>query len=61
MGGESKGLGRLVRQKCHQVVRIPMGGRVESLNVSVAGALLMYEAVRAQAPAPAIEGGKSSL
>ena len=59
MGGESKGLGRLVRQKCHQVVRIPMGAQVESLNVSVAGALLMYEAVRAQALAPRSEGGEA--
>lgn len=60
MGGESKGLGRLVRQKCHQVVRIPMSGQVGSLNVSVAGALLMYEAVRnrvASTPAAGGEGG----
>ena len=47
MGGEHKGLGRLVSQKCHQVVRIPMRGRVDSLNVSVAAALLMYETTRA--------------
>jgi 23S rRNA (guanosine2251-2'-O)-methyltransferase len=46
MGGEHKGLGRLIEKTCHQVVRIPMRGQVGSLNVSVAGALLMYEAVR---------------
>jgi 23S rRNA (guanosine2251-2'-O)-methyltransferase len=46
VGGEHKGLGRLVSQKCHEVVRIPMRGKVESLNVSVAAALLMYESVR---------------
>lgn len=46
MGGEHKGLGRLVSQKCHQVVRIPMRGGVSSLNVSVAAALLMYETTR---------------
>ncbi|NDD27016.1 MAG: 23S rRNA (guanosine(2251)-2'-O)-methyltransferase RlmB [Proteobacteria bacterium] len=47
VGGEHKGLGRLVSQKCHQVVRIPMRGEVDSLNVSVAAALLMYESTRA--------------
>lgn len=47
IGGEHKGLGRLVGQKCHQVVRIPMRGECGSLNVSVAAALLMYEAARA--------------
>lgn len=46
LGGEHKGLGRLVGERCTQVVRIPMRGKVSSLNVSVAGALLMYEAVR---------------
>lgn len=46
VGGEHKGLGRLVAEKCHQVVRIPMRGKVASLNVSVAAALLMYETMR---------------
>lgn len=46
IGGEHKGLGRLVAQNCDQVVRIPMRGRVASLNVSVAASLLMFEAMR---------------
>jgi 23S rRNA (guanosine2251-2'-O)-methyltransferase len=50
LGGEQKGLGRLVKTRCTKVVRIPMQGEVSSLNVSVAGALLMYEALRARRP-----------
>lgn len=46
IGGEGAGLGRLVRQRCDHVVRIPMQGRVSSLNAAVAGALLMFEVVR---------------
>ncbi|NHM28661.1 23S rRNA (guanosine(2251)-2'-O)-methyltransferase RlmB [Desulfofundulus sp. TPOSR] len=46
IGGEDKGLGRLVREKCDQLVRLPMAGRVGSLNASVAAALLAYEVVR---------------
>ncbi len=46
VGNEGKGIRRLVRQKCDQLVRIPMGGSFESLNASVAGAIVMYEAMR---------------
>jgi 23S rRNA (guanosine2251-2'-O)-methyltransferase len=46
LGGEGGGLHEKVRQKCDHVVRIPMRGRVSSLNVSVAGAIVMYEAAR---------------
>ncbi|WP_027356980.1 23S rRNA (guanosine(2251)-2'-O)-methyltransferase RlmB [Desulfofundulus thermocisternus] len=46
IGGEDRGLGRLVREKCDQLVRLPMAGRVGSLNASVAAALLAYEVVR---------------
>lgn len=46
VGGEGSGLHRLVRERCDLAVRLPMLGEVESLNVSVAGALLMYEVVR---------------
>ncbi|MDA8065792.1 MAG: 23S rRNA (guanosine(2251)-2'-O)-methyltransferase RlmB [Thermaerobacter sp.] len=49
LGGEGKGLSRLVREGCDLLVRIPMRGTLASLNVSVAGALLMYEAVRQRA------------
>ena len=46
IGGEDKGLGRLVKEKCDILVKFPMSGRVNSLNVSVAAALVLFEAVR---------------
>jgi len=46
VGGEGSGLSRLVEKTCDFLVSIPMAGRVSSLNASVAGAILMYEAVR---------------
>ena len=46
LGAEGKGLRPLVRRICDDAVRIPLGGEVESLNVSVAAALLLYEARR---------------
>jgi len=46
VGSEGSGLGRLVRETCDILVRIPLRGRIDSLNASVAGALVLYEAVR---------------
>jgi 23S rRNA (guanosine2251-2'-O)-methyltransferase len=46
LGGEGGGLHEKVRERCDVVVQIPMRGRVSSLNVSVAGAIVMYEAAR---------------
>jgi len=46
LGAEGQGLRRLTRERCDQVVRIPMFGQVESLNVSVAAALCLYETRR---------------
>jgi 23S rRNA (guanosine2251-2'-O)-methyltransferase len=46
MGGEEKGLRRLTREHCDLLVRIPMLGAVESLNVSVAAGVCLFEAVR---------------
>ena len=46
IGAEGKGLGRLVKENCDMLVRIPMQGGVNSLNASAAGAILMYEVVR---------------
>lgn len=46
MGAEGSGLRQLVRRSCDELVAIPMRGAVESLNVSVASAVCLYEAVR---------------
>ncbi|MCU7839144.1 MAG: 23S rRNA (guanosine(2251)-2'-O)-methyltransferase RlmB [Candidatus Thiodiazotropha sp. (ex Troendleina suluensis)] len=46
MGGEGKGLRRLTGEQCDLLVKLPMAGSVESLNVSVAGGISLYEAVR---------------
>ena len=46
IGNEGKGISRLVKEKTDFLLRIPMQGRVSSLNASVAAALFMYEAVR---------------
>lgn len=46
LGGEGGGLHELVRRSCDYLLRIPMAGQVSSLNVSVAGAVVMYEADR---------------
>lgn len=46
IGAEGKGIGRLVKENCDILVRMPMYGGVNSLNASAAGAVLMYEAVR---------------
>jgi 23S rRNA (guanosine2251-2'-O)-methyltransferase len=46
MGGEGRGLHRLVRETCDQHASIPLQGPVESLNVSVATGIILYEALR---------------
>lgn len=46
IGNEAKGISRLVKETCDFLVRIPMYGQLNSLNASVAAALLLYEAVR---------------
>ncbi len=46
LGGEHRGLRRLVRERCDILVRLPMLGKIESLNISVAAAVVLYEVVR---------------
>src|ERR1051326_6573590 len=46
LGSEGHGLHRLVREHCDTLVRIPVAGKLESLNVSVAAGVLLYEARR---------------
>jgi 23S rRNA (guanosine2251-2'-O)-methyltransferase len=46
LGGEADGLRRLTREHCDQLVKIPMPGSTESLNVSVATGVSLFEAVR---------------
>jgi 23S rRNA (guanosine2251-2'-O)-methyltransferase len=46
MGAEGRGLRRLTRERCDRLVRLPMLGQVESLNVSVAAGVCLYEALR---------------
>jgi len=46
LGGEGNGLHRLTAEKCDVLVKIPMYGRIESLNVSVAAGVILSEAVR---------------
>ncbi|OGX68245.1 MAG: 23S rRNA (guanosine(2251)-2'-O)-methyltransferase RlmB [Paenibacillus sp. RIFOXYA1_FULL_44_5] len=46
IGNESKGIGRLIKEKCDFIVNLPMFGQINSLNASVAAGILMYEVLR---------------
>lgn len=46
IGSEGRGLGRLVREKCDGLISLPMLGKINSLNASVAASVLTYEVVR---------------
>jgi 23S rRNA (guanosine2251-2'-O)-methyltransferase len=48
VGSEGEGLSRLTREKCDFLVRLPMTGRVESLNAAVAGSIVLYLAAQAR-------------
>ena len=46
VGSEGQGLARLVKERCDEVVRLPMRGRINSLNASVATGIVLYEVIR---------------
>ncbi|WAA12376.1 23S rRNA (guanosine(2251)-2'-O)-methyltransferase RlmB [Fervidibacillus halotolerans] len=50
IGSEGKGIGKLVKENCDFLIRLPMKGHVTSLNASVAAAILMYEVYRKRYP-----------
>ncbi|MCI7766528.1 MAG: 23S rRNA (guanosine(2251)-2'-O)-methyltransferase RlmB [Oscillospiraceae bacterium] len=51
IGSEGFGMGRLIKEKCDFLVKLPMYGKITSLNASVAAGIFMYEAVRQRASA----------
>ena len=51
LGAEDKGISKSVRERCDEVVSIPQGGRIGSLNVAVAGAVAMFEVARRRSAA----------
>jgi 23S rRNA (guanosine2251-2'-O)-methyltransferase len=57
LGREGAGLHDLVRRTCDHLLRIPMAGGVSSLNVSAAGAVVLYEAFRQRRNAARVQGG----
>ncbi|UCD85553.1 MAG: 23S rRNA (guanosine(2251)-2'-O)-methyltransferase RlmB, partial [Deltaproteobacteria bacterium] len=46
IGSEGRGLSALVKKRCDEIVRIPMRGKINSLNASVAAGIVMYEVLR---------------
>jgi 23S rRNA (guanosine2251-2'-O)-methyltransferase len=46
VGSEGQGLSRLVKERCSDLLRIPMRGKINSLNASVAAGIAMYEVIR---------------
>lgn len=55
VGSEGKGLSRLVKERCDEVVRLPMRGKVNSLNASVATGIILYEVLRQRSLSTSLE------
>lgn len=54
VGSEGRGIGRLVREQCDGILSLPMNGKINSLNASVACGIVMYEIARQRADIPAV-------
>jgi 23S rRNA (guanosine2251-2'-O)-methyltransferase len=63
LGGEDAGLGRAVRAHCDLLIRIPMKGRISSLNVGVSAGILLFECLRQRRSraAPGLEQARTSI
>lgn len=48
IGNEGKGMSPLTKKKCDKLVKIPMIGKINSLNASVAGGIMMYEILKSR-------------
>lgn len=46
IGSEGRGISKLSKEKCDVLIKIPMVGKISSLNASVAGGILMYEVLK---------------
>ena len=46
VGSEGEGMGRLIKEKCDFLIKIPMKGKINSLNASVSAAIVMYEVMK---------------
>lgn len=57
IGNEGSGIGRLVREQCDVILSLPMQGKINSLNASVAAGILMYEFARQRLGIKAVNGG----
>lgn len=60
IGSEGRGIGRLVKEHCDAAVSLPMLGKINSLNASVAAGILIYEIVRQRGGIPAIQPAVSN-
>jgi 23S rRNA (guanosine2251-2'-O)-methyltransferase len=61
VGSEGQGLGPAVRRRCDALIRIPMRGRVSSLNASVAGSILLYEAATQRGDRAGVPAGRAPV